>query len=227
MRLRLLPAILGAMKRLPKSLRAIIFDWDGTLLDSYHADRAAYRKMFHAVGVKWDPNQLDRHYSPDWYRVYRAVGIPRHRWKEADRLWARFYRGQKSALLPGARRVLQQLGRRFTLALVSSGNRARVVRQLHRFGLTERFAARVCGEDAARRKPHPAPLRKALRQLRLPPKSCVYVGDTAEDVEMARRAGVFVIAVLGPFPTHHRLRAARPDRLIESVKELPTLLLRG
>jgi len=202
----------------------VLFDWDGTLLDSYRADRAAYRKMFHAVGVAWDPAQLDEHYSPDWYRVYRAVGIPRHRWKEADRLWAKFYRKQKPVLLSGARGVLRQLARRYTLALVSSGNRARVVRQLREFGLTECFAARVCGEDAARRKPHPAPLRKALRELRLPPEACVFVGDTAEDVEMARRAGVFVIAVLGPFPTHRRLRAARPDRLLDSVMDLPKFL---
>jgi phosphoglycolate phosphatase len=213
------------MKRLPNPLRAVIFDWDGTLLDSYHADSAAYRKMFQAVGIRWDPAKLARHYSPDWYRVYRAVGIPRRRWKEADRLWARFYREQESALLPGARRVLRQLARRFTLALVSSGNRARVARQLREFGLAGHFAARVCGEDAVRRKPHPAPLRRALRQLRLPPEACVYVGDAPEDVEMARGAGVFVIAVLGPFPTHRRLRAARPDVLLNSVEELPALLL--
>jgi HAD superfamily hydrolase (TIGR01509 family) len=202
----------------------MLFDWDGTLLDSYRADRAAYRRMFHAVGVRWDAAQLDKNYSPDWYRIYRAVGIPRRRWKEADRLWARFYRRQKTALLPGARRVLRQLARRYTLALVSSGSRARVVRQLREFRLSGLFAARVCAEDVTRRKPHPAALRKALRQLRLPPEACVFVGDAAEDVEMARRAGVFVIAVLGPFPTHRRLRAARPDRLIHSVTDLPRLL---
>jgi phosphoglycolate phosphatase-like HAD superfamily hydrolase len=47
------------------------------------------------------------------------------------------------------------------------------------------------------------------------------VGDAPEDVHMARNAGVPVIAVLGPFPTHQRLRAAQPNALLESIAELP------
>ena len=89
---------------------------------------------------------------------------------------------------------------------------------------SQRFAARVCSEDAHRRKPHPAPLELALRRLRLPPEVCVYVGDAPEDIEMARRAGVRAIAVLGPFPVHDRVRAARPDVLLRSIDELPRLL---
>jgi phosphoglycolate phosphatase-like HAD superfamily hydrolase len=52
------------------------------------------------------------------------------------------------------------------------------------------------------------------------------VGDSPEDLEMAKRAGVRAIAVLGPFPTEKRLRAARPDFLLESIRELPETLKR-
>ena len=210
--------------RAASSLRGVLFDWDGTLLDSFHADTQAYLAMFHMLGIDWDLDDLVRHYSPDWHHVYRAAKLPRARWEEADRLWMRFYRQQNPALLPGARRVLRQLGRRFTLGLVTSGSRARVRRQLRRFGLAETFAARVCSEDAHRRKPHPAPLELALRRLRLEPQVCVYVGDAPQDIEMARRAGVRAVAVLGPFPVHDRLRAARPDALLGSLDELPRLL---
>ena len=206
------------------SIRAVLFDWDGTLLDSYHADARAYLGMFRALGVDWGLEELARHYSPDWYRVYRAAGIPQARWDEADRLWRRHYREQKPALLPGARQVLRELAPRFTLALVTSGDRDRVLRQLRRFALSKLFDACVCSEDAHRRKPHPAPLQLALRRLCLAPEDCVYVGDAPEDIEMAHRAGVRAIAVLGPFPTHERLRAARPEALLLAIDQLPRLL---
>lgn len=205
-------------------VRAVLFDWDGTLLDSYRADTQAYLKMFEALGIPWGLDELARHYSPDWYRVYRAARLPRARWKQASRLWRRFYRQQKPVLLPGARRVLRTLERRFTLALVSSGSRSRVVGQLRQFGLAEMFRARVCSEDAHQRKPHPAPLELALRRLHLEPDVCVYVGDAPEDIEMARRAGVLAVAVLGPWASRQRLRAARPQAVLRSIIELPAFL---
>jgi HAD superfamily hydrolase (TIGR01549 family) len=207
--------------RLPLTARAELFDWDGTLLDSYHADARAYLAMFRTLGIGWDVSDLARHYSPNWHRVYRAAKIPPSLWKEADRLWKKAYEKESPRLLPGARRVLRELEPRFLLGLVTSGNSYRVRRQLHEFRIRQVFSACVCNEDAPRRKPHPAPLELALRRLRIKPEACVYVGDTPDDIEMARRASVRAIAVLGPFPTHDRLRAIRPDILLDSIAELP------
>jgi phosphoglycolate phosphatase-like HAD superfamily hydrolase len=59
------------------------------------------------------------------------------------------------------------------------------------------------------------------------PAETVYVGDSPEDLQMARSADVrAAIAILGPFPTERRLRAAKPDLLLESISELPAALLR-
>jgi phosphoglycolate phosphatase len=60
--------------------------------------------------------------------------------------------------------------------------------------------------------------------MRLKPADCVYVGDAPHDVEMARRAGVLAIGVLGPFPTEERLRASKPDLLLNSLADLPAAL---
>jgi HAD superfamily hydrolase (TIGR01509 family) len=205
------------------AIEAILFDWDGTLLDSYHEHTQAYLEMFHGLGIQWSVAELERHYSPDWHRIFRAVGLPRSRWAYADRLWRRAYGELSPALLPGARRVLLTLARRYQLGLVTSGHRGRIVPELQRFDLAELFAVRVCSDEARRRKPHPAPLLLALRRLRLPPEACLYVGDAAEDVEMAHRAGVRAVGVLGPFPTGPRLRAARPEALLDSIEQLPRL----
>jgi len=208
------------------SIRGVLFDWDGTLLNSYEADTAAYLAMFRKMGIPWGVEELERHYSPNWYHVYRAAKLPKSKWDDADRAWREQYASHKPKLLAGARRVLKQLRTRHELGLVTSGDRKRVTRQLREFRLTEVFAARVCGGDTIRRKPHPEPLQLALRRMELEARNCLYVGDAPEDLEMARRAGVRAIAVLGPFPTEKRLRAAKPDLLLESIAELPDALER-
>jgi HAD superfamily hydrolase (TIGR01549 family) len=212
--------------RVNSIIQGVLFDWDGTLLNSYRADSAAYLAMFRAMGIPWGLKELALHYSPNWYRVYRAAGLPRARWGEADCVWRKQYANHRPQLLTGAKRVLNHLAQGHQLGLVTSGDRNRVLRQLRDFGLTRLFAARVCSDDTRRRKPHPAPLRLALQQMCLEPSVCVYVGDSPEDLEMARRANVRAIAVLGAFPTEKRLRAAKPDLLLESICDLPAALRR-
>jgi HAD superfamily hydrolase (TIGR01549 family) len=205
-------------------LHGVLFDWDGTLLDSYHADSQAFLAMFRAMGVNWGLEELERHYSPDWYAVYRAAGIPEDRWDEANRVWRAFYAKHPSKLMAATRRVLAQLTKRHALGLVSSGDRDRVNRQLREFRLKHMFRTRVLGGDTEEKKPHPAPLLKALSEMKAEARNCVYVGDTPEDVEMARAAGVRAIAVLGPFPTEKKLRAMRPEILLNSLEDLPKAL---
>jgi phosphoglycolate phosphatase len=213
--------------RSSQPLRGVLFDWDGTLLNSYAADTAAYLAMFREMEIPWGVAELEQHYSPNWYNVYRAASLPRAKWRAADESWRVNYARHRPKLLPGVRRVLSLLARRHTLGLVTSGDRDRVHRQLREFRLWSHFAARVCSDDTRLRKPHPAPLRLALRHLGLHPADTVYVGDSPEDLQMARRAGVrAAIGVLGPFPTEKRLRAAKPDLLLESITELPAALLR-
>jgi HAD superfamily hydrolase (TIGR01509 family) len=205
-------------------LNGVLFDWDGTLIDSYHADSQAYLAMFRDLGVNWGLAELEKHYSPDWYAVYRSARIPEEQWDEANRSWRAHYAKHPSPLMTATRRVLGQLGRKHQLGLVSSGDRARVSQQLRKFRLTHVFRTKVLGGDTVEKKPHPAPLLKALKEMTAEARNCVYVGDTPEDVEMARAAGVLAIAILGPFPTEKRLRAVKPEILLERLEELPGTL---
>jgi AHBA synthesis associated protein len=203
--------------------RVVLLDWDGTLLNSYAADSRAYLAMFRALEIGWGLADLKRCYSPDWYQVYRAANVPRARWAEANRLWRAAYLTERPRLLPGARGVIRALRKRFTLGIVTGGSGDRVRPQLRALGLADSFSACVCSEDAPRKKPHPAPLRRALERLRAEPEECV--GDAPEDIEMARRAGVAAIGVLGPFPTAERLLAAKPGLLLDSIRDLPRHLV--
>ena len=210
--------------RANRTIQGVLFDWDGTLIDSYEADAAAYLAMFRKMGIPWGIQELTRHYSPNWYAVYRAAGLPRHRWDAADAAWRKEYANHRPKLIAGSRRILAQLVLRHQLGLVTNGDRDRVTRQLRDFRITRLFTARICAGDSERKKPHPEPLQMALAKMRLKPAACVYVGDAPQDIEMARRAGVLAIGVLGPFPTEKRLRASRPDMLLDSIEALPDAL---
>src|ERR1700686_2402179 len=205
-------------------IKAVLFDWDGTLLDSFHADSSAYLAMFHEMGVTWGLDELAAHYSPNWYDVYRAAGLPEHHWDAADTSWRKHYSGFRPKLIPGARKVLTTLGRSHKLGLVTSGDRDRVLRQLREFRLTKSFHARVCSGDTVHKKQNSEPLNFALQCIGLKPANCVYVGDSPEDVQMAKSARVRVIGVLCPFPTQERLRSAKPDLLLNSIADLPAAL---
>src|SRR5215471_16793439 len=114
------------------ALRGVLFDWDGTLLNSHAADTAAYLAMFRAMGIPWGLEELERHYSPNWYRVYRSALLPKSKWADADRIWREHYAQHSPKLMAGARRVLAELGE-YDLGLVTSGDRDRVLRQLRKF----------------------------------------------------------------------------------------------
>ncbi len=203
------------------ALRAVVFDLDGTLLDSLGSHYVVYAKVFAALGLPLDEAAYARHYSPNWYIFYERMGVPKGRWQEADRLWLRFYAEESPRRRPGADEVLaavQRSGR--ALGLVTSGDRSRVERDLRRAGWDTLFNVVVCGGDLPQRKPHPAPLRRALRRVHVDPPHALYVGDTVEDVMMGRAAGTLSAAVLGGFASREQLAAQRPDLLFESLEML-------
>src|SRR5205809_4199394 len=73
------------------AIQGVLFDWDGTLVNSYHADTSAYLAMFKEMGIAWGLEEFEDNYSPNWYQVYRAAGLPRKRWDDADRAWRAHY----------------------------------------------------------------------------------------------------------------------------------------
>ena len=82
-----------------RKILGVLFDWDGTLLNSYAADSAAYLAMFQQMEIAWGLEDLARHYSPNWYNVYRAAGLHESRWAAADLAWRAKYATQKPQLL--------------------------------------------------------------------------------------------------------------------------------
>jgi HAD superfamily hydrolase (TIGR01509 family) len=211
---------------LPARISAVLYDWDGTLLDSAETSFRCYARLFAPYGIEFDRSAFARTYAPDWYRTYEAVGLPREKWEEADAAWLVHYTSDLPQLIPGAREALLALSAASVpQGLVTSGNRERVTRDLDTLDLREAFRIVVCKEDVARRKPHPEGLLRALSSLACAPGQAIYVGDSPEDIAMARAADVFAIAIPGGFPNREALAAAGADLTLASIADLPARLL--
>ena len=204
-------------------MRAVVFDWDGTLVDTLPAILQANIEVLREYGVPFDETVYRSAYVPDWRHMYRRLGVPEAELGAAGLRWLELYRAT-SGLAPFsgvdvALGRLAEAGHR--MGLVTAGDRVIVEDQLARFGLAELLPVRICGDDPLPPKPDPEPLREALARLRAAalPEAPIYVGDAPDDMRMARAAGVRGVGIVGPLATADDLRAAGATEVGASVVE--------
>lgn len=202
-------------------ISTLIFDWDGTLVDSAQLGLIAFEKTFDELGVTFAHEVYEATYSPNWYSTYEALGLPKEKWQIADDLWIRHYGDQSAQLIEGVGETLLTLHRRgYRLGIVTSGSRSRVCREIEQSVLTKAFAVIVCNEDIANKKPDPEGLQFAMQALDVNSNECAYVGDAPEDIEMGRRGNVITIGVRSDYPSSSRVLSANPDIYLECMTEL-------
>lgn len=202
-------------------IRSLLFDWDGTLVDSAHLGLAAFEKTFDELGVPFAHAVYEATYSPNWYSTYEALGLPKEHWQSADELWIRHYGEQSAPLIEAVGETLLSLvDKGYQLAVVTSGSRSRVSREVEQCVLRDAFAVIICNEDIVNKKPHPEGLELAMREMNVVPSQCAYVGDAPEDIEMGRRGQVMTIGVRSAYPSSARVLSAKPDLYLERLAEL-------
>ena len=208
-------------------MTTLLFDWDGTIVDSmgalYEADAAICRHM----GVPFDLDIFRRHYSPNWRLMYRNLGIPQERTDEAVAVWSALFRSDRTRPFEGVQGALARLAAAgHTLGLVTSGDRRSVEPQLARIGVDELIAVRVFGGDTIAGKPDPAPLLLALEMAGgADPSDTIYVGDALDDMRMAAAAGARGVGITSLVATAEELRAAGAAEAAGSVVEWAERLL--
>jgi phosphoglycolate phosphatase len=211
----------------------IVFDCDGTLVDSQHAIMLSMRSAWRANGLS----------DPDTMAVRRIVGLsldeavaalaPRETEVKHKSL-AESYRAaytdlrqsgeHEEALFPGVMEVLAELEQAGFLLGVATGKSRRGIRNtLESHGLTGRFVTVQSGDEGPG-KPHPHMLRKAMAEAGVEPADTVVVGDTVFDVQMAHGADVTAIAVSWGYHEVDELRDAGAHCVIHSFAELPSVI---
>ena len=204
-----------------RSIKTLLFDWDGTLVDSAQLGLTAFEQSFAALGVVFDHEIYREVYSPNWYSVYEAMGMPKEKWQLADDLWVKHYGEQTAQPVAGAQQTLSDLKRAgYRLGVVSSGSQCRVVREISELGFESSFEIVVCNEQMENKKPHPEGLETAMRALGCASEMTCYVGDSPEDIEMGKRANLYTVGVRSDYPTSWKLQNHNPDIYLESIAAL-------
>lgn len=212
------------------NLRAVLFDFDGTLIDSYAAITASVNHVRAARGLAPLPEAEVRRFIGHGPQHLLTHTVPGTDW-EID--WPRYrdhhpgVMRSMTRLLPGAREALDQVKRSGRKAGVCS-NKPRLFTQelVEFFEVAEFFDTLLGPEDVAQPKPAPDMLLAALDRLELRPEQTLYIGDMIVDITTARAAGVPVWAVATGLEELPTLIAAKPDRILRDLHELAELLKR-
>ncbi len=204
-------------------ITTLLFDWDGTIADSAQLGLAAFQQSFSMLGFEFPLEKYEATYSPNWYLIYEAMGLPKDKWERADELWMKHYGEQTPTLVEGAEKTIRELQRRaYRMGIVSSGSQARLERELKNVGLASAFDVVICNEDMQNKKPHPEGLEIALRLMNCSTDRACYVGDSPEDIEMGKRAGMLTVGVRSNYPTNWKLINAGADIYLETFNDLTT-----
>ena len=207
--------------------RAVLFDLDGTLLDSVPLIVKVTRETLESMGIHFDDSTI-RHSVGLPLRV-QAHRFARDREQEFIDIYRGIYRerlGDEARLFPGTLETLSTLRSNGFLTGVVTSKSARGTRKVLEFGgLSGVFECVITADDVAHPKPHPEPLVRAIEQLAVTSDESLYVGDSAFDVEMARRAGVRMIAVSWGARTRDELELICSDGVVDDWQQLLELVL--
>jgi len=212
-----------------REIGTVLFDLDGTLIDSIELILASYRHtmLAHGYGVVPDAEWMRGVGTPlrvqlaPWARTpdemdalvttYRDYNLSNH-----DRM---------ITIYPGVHDVVSAIrARGLRTGVVTSKNREGTARGLALVGLEGEIEVMICADDVTNPKPHPEPVERAVAALSADPARTIFVGDSIHDLNSGRAAGVLTGAVLwGPF-SREDLAPAEPDFWLTDPAELKAVI---
>ncbi|GIW88477.1 MAG: haloacid dehalogenase [Isosphaeraceae bacterium] len=216
-------------------IRAVIFDFNGVLVDDEHLHFQLFRDTLATVGVSLSQHDYETKYLgfddrgcftealrdagliPDPDLIDRLIALKAHRYLEhADEGLTYFDGGATS---------IERLAARWPIAICSGALRAEIEHALRRMGVRHQISAIIAAEDTDRCKPDPEGYLLALDALRaahgedLEAGHCLVVEDSLAGIVSAKAAGMWVVALPNSYP-EQSLRKAGADAVIPSLTEL-------
>jgi HAD superfamily hydrolase (TIGR01509 family) len=208
-------------------VKAILFDLDGTIVDSKRAYLKALKTALLKMG-KQDtlnsslateiPKRLEQNLPIE--DIIQGVDVNAF----LEHYLSAYYQAtaEETRLLPGISRALNELSRRFRLALTTMRYvpKERVIEELARFNIIHYFECIITASDTHDPKPSPEALVECAKQLNVAINQCAVVGDSVVDIRAGKNAGTKTVAVLSGIFPREDLQKEKPDLIIESARDL-------
>ncbi len=204
-------------------LEAVIFDNDGTLVDS----EGLYHKAANIFLKKFDLQVSKEEYIKRWMMgstgtegLLKEKGInyplEKGHWERRKTYKGLF--NSEAGLRPGAKRLIQELSKKVKLAVVSGSLKEDINFLLEKFSIRDYFSVIVSREDTSRSKPNPEPYRKALSELGVYPRNAIAIEDSTRGIVSAKNAGLICVAVPNEYTRNMDFTMA--EKIFTSLKQI-------
>lgn len=207
-------------------VKGILFDLDGTIVDSREAYWEALKTAFTVFGQKCFtrkmmmeiPRRLEQNMPLN--DILQEVSV-----QQFLRVYLKaYYKAtmEKTKPLPGILNTLEKLSRKAKLSVITMRYvpKEKVIQELERFGLAKYFYEVMTALDTDEPKPSPEALVKCSNKMGIPTFRCAFVGDSVTDVRAGKAAGTRTVAVLSGIFSLEELKRENPDLILENVNML-------
>ena len=207
-----------------KKYNLLVFDWDGTLVDSGKLVIEAALRCAADFGCTL-PDQVQQYFGLDLLTIHRRL-FAQVKYSDFYERFHQYCNEEKLAdyFFPGALATLRYLkAQKFTLAIATNKPRAKLDLALQIADIKDFFAATRCPDDGMP-KPHPDMLLSLLDELQYSPQEVLMIGDTTFDMEFAQNATVDALAVCYGHHKKEQLASFAPIGFLEDIQELQKIL---
>ena len=206
----------------------IVFDWDGTIIDSPGAIVECIREASREMGLRVPTPEQASHVIGLGLRDSLQLAVPDLPAERTQEFVARYrrhflQREDSMRLFSGMKEVLLEMKENRVLAIATGKSRRGLDRALESTGIGGFFTASRCA-DETEPKPHPAMLLELMEEFSMEKSQVLMIGDTTHDLGMARAAGVDALAVSYGAHPEEALRKAAPLDCFSTVSSLSTWL---
>ncbi len=210
---------------MPKT-KAILFDLDGTLIDSEAAILGAFKHVLDTHGQVYDEAVVKSYVGRVLEHTYKSLAPDNdtHELMVLHRTWQM----DNKHLLKGFDGLSQFLDvlkkQNLKLGIYTSGYRLRTDMILDMIGIREYFDEVICGEEVTHPKPHEEGILTLAKKMNVKPSEVIMVGDAEHDILSGKNAGVVTVGITHGFGTKEALKKAGADYIVDSLTELDSTI---